>query len=220
MSESKIEQLVNKEIKSLFIKKETIKALQSLVLKLEKNLPNYDTILSDEASGRLVSLMFEKIINQKRKEQNKERANTFFVTSGQHGDPELWNSLDKFIRERKSALGKTLLATEYIESGTSIMSLIEILEKNGVDFDIAAISIDNPPNEYNDKLINHLYYGKVGKEGLAFYGKPTYAGVTKYSEKLKNPPHPDVFEKKDPKLMKIARNDMKILANEFLKILD
>lgn len=217
-----VESLVLKMKTSLFrLNPETIRALFKLVFKLKDNLARYDAILSDDASGRLPSLFLEKIVNKKRKDGGQKPVHTLFVASGRHGDPAIEDSVAKFISAKKEILGKTLLVTEFISSGRSIESLIEILKKQGIDFDIAAVSIASNPGDYGKNLTQNLTYGSIGFAGGRFYNLPEYAGVYKKSG-TKNSPHPLVYYEKGVQKtdMRNAREDIKILSEEILKVLD
>ncbi len=200
---------------------DTVESLVRLVFKIKDNIKDYDTILSDDASGRLPSRLLEKIINQKRKENGQKLVHTLFVASGRHGDPNIESAVGKFIAAEKEALGKTLLVTEFIDSGKSIKNLIEILEKEGIDFDIAAVSMACDPNDYNQNWTQKIKYGSIGFAGARLYNKPEYAGVYKKGG-IENPPHPNIYYKKGEKKtdMQNAREDIKILSEEILKILD
>ncbi len=119
-------------------------------------------------------------------------------------------------------MGKTLVVTEYISSGQSIRRLIEILRKCGVDFDIAAVSVEESPvgDAYSpllrEEFRKRLYYGAIGREGLGFYGSKA-AGVTSRSGKIS--PHPTRREAADSVVKRTGREDMNLLADECSKLL-
>ncbi|MCK4968751.1 MAG: hypothetical protein KAS12_06880, partial [Candidatus Aenigmarchaeota archaeon] len=76
------DQLVDKMKTMLFKKKELIRSLARLVLELKERITDYDTILSDDSSGRLVSLLLRKIINKQREKSGKKGIKTYFLTAG------------------------------------------------------------------------------------------------------------------------------------------
>ena len=49
-----------------------VEALARLVLELKDELPNYDTILSDEVSGRIPSLLLGNILEKVREREGKK----------------------------------------------------------------------------------------------------------------------------------------------------
>ena len=114
-----------------FFGHETKKMLANLLLELKPVLTDkekiYDTILSDDASGRLVSLFLREIIDRQRKKLGKNgELRTNFIAAG-HRFP--MKSVEGFIVEHKKDFGRTLVATEYIASGISTGRLAEILDR-------------------------------------------------------------------------------------------
>lgn len=213
-------------------KKLAIKSLARLVLELQEQIPHYDTILSDDASARLASLFLKEVINKKKAELGQKSVQIFFVASGRHGGEETNTIVDRFIAEKKISLGKTLLVSEYIETGKSINILVKILEKYGIDFDIASVSVDgefidkiNHSRETKDhfsSLIKRLRYGTKGRAGLAFFHQPRTTGVRKDPMAAKSA-HPQSFFKHEVLLGRgavgEARREMKLLAAEISKLI-
>lgn len=163
---------------SIFTKHEggAMEVLARLVVELKDRIPNYDTILSDDASGRLVSLLLRHIVQGKR-DKAKEPLQTYFLAAGRDSTDDIKAKIDEFIVERKEKLGKVLLVTEYIGTGKTINFLVNTLEKHNVDFDLAAVSIRRSADFYEKGIQRHLFYGGRGEEGAYFYGKPKFAGV-------------------------------------------
>lgn len=210
--------LIDKLSSKVFIERnETIPALERLVTELKDQIPKYDSIISDDASARLVSLLLRKIIDEKRKEIKRSPTQTFFVAGGRHNSSQTNNQIKKFIAEKKEGLGASLLVTEHIQTGHSILPLIKILEDQEIDFDLAAVSIAHPPAEYSEDIQRHLRYGSVGGAGLGFYDEPQIVGVIKGEKK---DPHPIRATTADPELMKEAREDINLVANELVKLVD
>ncbi len=194
-----------------FNKKEgVVKAAARLVLELRDRLPHYETILSDDASGRLVSLLLKKIIDHKKEEMGKEKTEMFFLASGRHGSAAIDKSIRKFIGKKRKELGKTLLITEYIGTGKSIEKLTKTLEDKHIDFDIAALSIERLPQHYGDsEFPRHIYYGALGKQGLSFYDQENFGGVTK-GEKGPHPIKSGFAVKSD---VERARKEIAVVAD-------
>lgn len=150
--------------------------LARLLLELEPDLASYDTIISDDSSGRLPSLLFRKIINKKRQALDLPRVKVSFISNGRsQGDrPDLrairLMKLCRFFEKKREEIGRALLVTEYIDSGNSINGLVRVLEAAGIDFDLAAISTRYEIGEYGSKaLAKHLRYGGVSEGGLFFH---------------------------------------------------
>lgn len=212
----------------IFLQNEkVIEVLGKLVCRLGDKIPQYETILSDDASARLVSLLFRSIIDKKRKDNKLTPVKTFFVAGGMPNTKDKMgeSAVGRFIDEHKGAFGKTLLVTEYIHSGKTIEPIVKILEKQGVDFDLATVSVGNHPESYPEDLTRHLVYGEIGGEGgEAFYGGKTFAyrGVHKdaYQSHFRSSAFPEKNNWLDFEKMKDAREDVKLVADELLKVLD
>lgn len=214
---------------------EAIRALARLILELKGRLSSYDTILSDDASGRLIALVLRKIINNTRDQVGKKPVRTFFVASGVHGTQEAFSEIEKFIAS-KSDLGKILLVTEFIGFGRGVMPLVEQLVRRGIQFDVAAVSGDiNRHGEkyYDDDLKKRLYYGESDNSGLfTFYAKPQHTGVRKNSASTSA--HPSVVrgesfipKYKDDKTpipveesVRVAREDVDKIAQVLSKLIE
>ena len=199
------------------------RSLARLVIELEDEIQNYDTLLSDDASGRRVTLFFKELINKKREALGKSRVQTYFLANRGVRNRQ---AIEEFIRQKKSSIHKALLVTEHISTGQSINGLAEAIGKEHVDFDVAAVSISQRLGEYYHKIgdwIKRLRYGTRGDmAGLILYNQPSMAGVTKnkgYEDKGAGSAHPTKYEKPDRELMKRARHDMKLMAEEISKLI-
>ena len=212
---------------TVFDNESLIESLARLVIELEDKITEYDTILSDDRGGRLVSLFLRNIINKKRKEADKDQAQIYFLSGGHHYSLKVKSAIENFIAKKKQTLGKTLLVTEYIASGQVIESLVNILKSEKIDFDIAAVSWDWKEWKGDDReeVLANLKYGKRGSIGLKFWnaGSSEFGGIDKGYDRKKTDDklaHPIRSLERDPKLMKQARDDIKILSRELSKLLD
>lgn len=203
-------------------------SLIHLVQELKKEMPNYDTILSDDTSGREISLLLRRLIDKKRDELSKPPVQTYFLASGRHSgyESEILNSIKTFIENKKDHMGKVLLVTEFISSGRSISKLVKILEQQKINFDVAALSIDLSPEDrkYQDN-IGHLgekfKYGSIGDIGLAFY-RPIRSldKIYMYGKNISAHPYirKDIF-KDEQNRIKESREDIEVLAEELSKFI-
>lgn len=205
---------------SLFMNNDgrTVDALARLVTELKDKLSQYNTILSDDASARLVSLIMRDIAKEKREERDEKPPQIYFI-AGEHAEPE--NSakkIDAFIADHETHLGKTLLVTEYIATGEHIERLIDALARHDVDFDVGALSISKPMHKYSPQIQSHLYYGASGTAGLDLYDRQGAAGVVKtLSFEDTQGPHPVPArndERDISESMAAARNDVRLIAKE------
>ncbi|GEM_PF-2500341 len=198
---------------------EVIKALGRLVIELGDNLHNYDTILSDETSGRLPSLFIRKVINIKRQKLGMAPIkNTYFVLGGARLDRvELKKEVEKFIKSKSATMGKTLLVTEHVTSGIyGMRNLIDVLRKQGVDFDTATVSIIEP-KKYNQTFGGNLYYGERGTAGLQLWNR-MHSGVSGVKMPQAHPESAHASQAIREKI-KVAREDIGVLAEELSKLL-
>jgi hypoxanthine phosphoribosyltransferase len=181
--------------------KQVIPDLARLVIEVEDEIPNYDTILSDDAGGRLPSLFLRRIINRKREELGREPSNTYFIGWGRHANRKRDWEVRKFIWSKRKQIGKALLVTEHIRTGGSLNELAKLLEETEINFDIATVSTEQLPTDESMKdkkaIIKRLKYGSVGKAGeKAFHeGRhwPVPSGVTSKEGHFDWNAHPQVF---------------------------
>ena len=66
---------------------------------LGDKLEQYDTILSDDASARLVSLFLRKLVNYKREKTDKPPVKTYFIQGGRHNSRAIRGEVEKFLKE-------------------------------------------------------------------------------------------------------------------------
>ena len=196
--------------------KNLVKSFASLSNELKDELPYYGTIISDDASGRLLSLFFRKIINKKREELDKDSVSTYFLTPWRGKYEEVNESIDEFLKEKVNPYEKVLVLTEHIDTGASLTPIINSLEKQeNIEFDIASISVNKYfrlPNELENKVI----YVSRSRDGLALYNG-VFAGVKKeisgnigiHPQKRKGC--------ENQKFLNQARQEIGLIADEILK---
>ncbi len=208
-----------------------LKALARLIYELKPNIEEYDTILSDDASGRLVSLLIRKIANEARKFLDKKPIKAFFIASGRRFDDynkeqlgwqEREMAVKKFLIENSHKFGKTLVVTEQIVEGQSIEILAPLLQDAGIKFDVAAASVAETAFRHGvdyflrEKFNSQLYYGEVGNHAaVAQYNTPEAMGVTKKSSMGAHP----IRATYNWGITKTTREDLSVIAKEFKKLL-
>src|SRR3989338_10702411 len=98
------------------IETSVIKDLSFDMFKLARNLKEraltYDTIVSDDASGRLVSLFLKKVFDGLRKKQNQPPVKINFISSGRSISKDKLNAINNFLDKNKNKFGRVLLVTE------------------------------------------------------------------------------------------------------------
>lgn len=201
----------------------TLESVARLVLELREKFDNYDTIISDDTSGRLLSLFFKELIDKRKKEIEKPPVEIYFVaTSANAGGTT--PALESFIGKKQKTLGKTLVLTEYISSGQTMEIVTDILERHGVDFDIAAVSLTREAETYEHgawRMLKHLIYGKESSSvGISFHDKPTYAGVQKGEKTSLHPRLTNHSSDESREHVKLARQQLKRAAELLAPLLD
>jgi len=208
-------------------------ALATLIIKLETSLPKFDLLLSDDASGRLATLLLREMADKVRKKQGKNGpVETYFLAAGIHDQAKRIEMTHDFLATKIKPDTKVLLATEYISSGDSIMRLVEALQSLTENFRVATISLESSPEVYTLRskkprsgqrdtfgtIIDKTYWGKSPSyAGLTLYKQEEHAGVHK---KLSVPsPHPQAHLDM-PDRIATARQDIHILVEEFSKLLN
>lgn len=161
--------------------RDVIDTILRLTLEMKDVLPRYETVLSDDASARLVTLYFKHVIDALRERNGDDPATAYFLSLGRQApsDEELDNvfsfpkadgsgvaevgpkktnsaALDAFIASKRAGLGKTLVVTEHIGSGGAMSRFIQILAKHGVDFDVAAVSVSAPSSLTQEEQVDYV----------------------------------------------------------------
>lgn len=161
------------------IKLKEIKALEkpanNILIELKENIDNslYTSVLGDDSSGRIPTLVLGRTINNIYEERKKNKIPVFFVAAGGSGSKANFSeyptdylkevqkkyrgrltAVKEYLGKIKEELGeRVLVVTDFIDSGETIINLARILEKQNIKFDIASISVtanfnksELPPN--------------------------------------------------------------------------
>ncbi len=160
---------LSEKLKTVLGEEKIIESLGSLLVKLRDQIKSFDSVISDDSSGRLVALFMKSTIEN----ATDKNIPTYFV----QGRKGLADKREDFLTAKKDELGKTLVVTEFIEKGSNIKSMMESFEKLGVDFSVASAQIKNPIDNYNETFqVDKLTYGQQSKYTL-LYRRPEYSGV-------------------------------------------
>ncbi len=207
-----------------------IQAFARLVLELREKIGQYETILVDDASGRVPGIFLGEVAKLSRAKKGLRTPDTFFIAAGKHRMYSKTLAIKDFLEGKKTKLGNTLLVTEFIQTGNSINEIVKILEDINVDFTVAALSAPARPDDsgnmqrakrhYEGKegLRKRLVYGGIEGGGMLFY-KNYISGVEKHQN---NDPHASAREMSDEGRHEVVaiRKDMRMLANEMMVLLD
>ena len=196
-----------------------INSLTFLTQELKEEFPHYDAVVSDDTSGRLVSLFFREIINTRKEETNQDFVPAYFLTPKKGRYKDINEGINAFLSEKKEVenLKKVLVVTEHIDSGASLRPIMSGLEKNNIDFDIATISI-NRFFSLKKGLREKITYFSKSSDGLLFY-KKRLEGVQK-DRMGHSSIHPKKTIMPEYERMRVnqARRDISLIAQDISKI--
>lgn len=127
-----------------------------MTFELKEEIPHYDTIISDDVSGRLVSLFLREVINKEKIEINEQPVQTYFIAGVSSCYEDDFNKakvkkIEEFISLKFPSIKKALLVTEFIATGNTLNPIVKNLEKQDISFDIASVSISL---EFLDKFLD------------------------------------------------------------------
>ncbi len=185
-------------------------AMVSLVEQMKENIETgkYDTLISDDAGGRVVTLVLRNII----KKQNPDKScDTYFVSAEgafrapfknsnleSEEDHDNYEKLLQHLRNIKSEAETkdALLVTQYVHSGRTITHLAEALEKAGIHkFDVAALSASWFENDPEDlKALGHSVYSGTRTGHKIDENHQKLSGVRQF-KKGEYTPFPSTLEK-------------------------
>ncbi len=199
--------------------KQLVKSFAHLTVKLKDDIPYYDTIISDDASGRLISLFFKDVINKNKRKYNKEdTVSTYFLTPKRGRNKKVNKAIQEFIIEKSTEMEKVLVVTEHIDSGGSLRPIIKSLEEQeDIEFDIASISI-NKYFKLPEELEEKVKYVSKSSDGLIFHNS-AFTGIKRNDEE-KESIHPSKRGGDDTqKFLTQAREEISFLANEISNLI-
>ncbi|MBI2637592.1 MAG: hypothetical protein HYW88_01705 [Candidatus Sungbacteria bacterium] len=205
--------------------REAAPALFTLAHEIVEGGAVYDLVLSDDASGRLVSLFLKKVLDGVQKKHDLPKPDIRFVAGGQHNNTETFGAIKGLLE--KIAPVRTLVVTEYISSGSSIKKLTRILQELNLKFDVAVLSAeDRGVRNVKDSLLadkdTQIYLGSKDSDIWRNFYSRDMSGVTKSGEspfpKKNITPHFTEEHKKEmQEKINQAREDISLLAQEALK---
>lgn len=131
----------------------------SLVTQLKEAIEKgeYQTLISDDAAGRIPTLILRKIL--KEKSPNSRDLNTYFLAFGRGHNLD-GNKIPDFIKKKKDNLGKTLIVTEFVHAGGTLRKIFWSFDESAEydNYDIATVTMHksewSPINILNKPLEN------------------------------------------------------------------
>ncbi len=171
-----LEKLAARLLNSPYGDEDLLTTLYHLCEQLAGVADEYSAIVSDDASGRLVSLVVKQIMDNQRCKTNLSPLPIYFVAGG--ADNQV--ALEHFIDQHRKELQRPLFVTEFIASGLSIENLTKIFRSQGCKPDVASLSLSDLKSSYHRRR----QFCQLGK---LFYGtEDSYIGESLYDDKSLN----------------------------------
>lgn len=171
---------------------------------LYDNLLDFDTIIVDDASGRLVGLFTWHLVNLARNDNDLSPARIIFIAGGRDITDDREQNISTFFQHQN--IQNALLVTEYASSGQSIQKLKQILENNQIPVQTAALST----NPGNHTIMDKVDYCGDFYDNVSLYFKSLKInGVTKTKYSPEIHCSPNYF---NPKMVRQSRKEIKHLA--------
>ncbi|OGZ68994.1 MAG: hypothetical protein A3D44_00315 [Candidatus Staskawiczbacteria bacterium RIFCSPHIGHO2_02_FULL_42_22] len=153
-------------------------AAASLVEQLKEAIVNaeYSAILSDDAGGRIPTLILDKIF----KEKSPEKIKTYFLAAGidlhyinesYNKNTEEYKAIIRYLEKMDFGKKKTLIVTQFCGSGKSLESIGLLLRSIGINqFDFASLykyhispSKEQLRQSFDRKFESKLFFSKEEK---------------------------------------------------------
>ncbi len=187
--------------------------------KIETNY--YSNLISDEAGGRIPTLVLRNIINKINSENN---INTLFLSVSGEKD---FNEIKQLLTNSLDLKGNTLISTEYVRTGNMISKMCEILRNcniENIDLCTLCVSDDFSNKNKEEFLVKNFiqnFYTQDDDTHLAFSENHDYfskmieseVGISNQSLNLKND-----FKPEDQEIKNKIIEDIDLLTNNIIKI--
>ena len=200
------------------------------------NLTDYETLISDDVSGRVPTLVVRKVM--KKLSNEPISPDTYFISGGLQLDntnKEKREEVVEFLKSRCQS-DDVLIVTEYIETGRSIKKMANLVDKAKPDtFDVISLMIENLSTsnklrEYLSKNFKSKFLNgsvRKNKEDLKLWSKSgLITGVAKseeyeiYPSKKIYEVSDEVTESKAKEKVRNIRQDIDVLSSFLVKSIE
>lgn len=214
-------QLLIEKLHPPFNTEACVAAFESLGNQLKDSLHEYDTIIGDDISGRLPTIVFAELAKRKREQLGLTPPQVLYINAGSNfSNDRLLPESSKQVAELIKSIAKptkSLIVTEYIDTGDSISAFVKVLEQLGISTDVCSLSTKDKLYKYQEGVPTKLLIGsESSKTGEVFtfnYGltglKSTYGSITA-----------EPRSRIDEQGVKIAKADMSLIADYLWKIIE
>ncbi len=203
--------------------------IQKLVEELKENFDShkYDLIISDDLSGRLLSLVVKKILD--KVPGSAKKVPVSFILGGKYvgnhdEDGEAGSILKEALAEKVIDHKNLLIVTEYIKDATTIgrliTSLYRIEDENGLKFsiDVAALGVNEATVQFAERLVwpGKFFFGGYSEPRfLTEDSHKSVLGVTTDDQNFDITPIVDTNAESD-EIQKI-RGDVNLISEKIYK---
>jgi phosphoribosylpyrophosphate synthetase len=181
---------IDADIRDLYLPtKELFKDIKERVINKE-----YFLVIGDDVSGRIPALVFDELIRNEYKKQNREKEHPklIFIAGSRdysYGDRmyeekerKVFDLIKKESEQNKFEGKRVLIVTDTIETGRSLLPLVHSLKKLNIDYDIVSASggLNYREHSARKELGENVFAYKIagGMTGPT-YNRKDLAGVTK-----------------------------------------
>jgi len=172
-----------------------MKLLWELRDKIEEG--SFDSIIGDDSSGRIPALVFSNVINRIYKQKEIPKIDTKFLAGSRgykEGEERFSIKVKKivdFINIRllknvndREASKKTLIVTDTIFKGNSLLPLVRALQETHKPYDIATISMTKGKNLGIEQMLGAEIHFAQTEDAMIFSRDKTSKGVYKDVEDI------------------------------------
>ncbi len=213
-----------KKLHNPFNREYVVEVFEHLILQLGPTIHEYDTIIGDDVSGRLPTLVIADLARKKRSQMELPSPQIFFINAGSNvtdfdKSQKTLPLIRDLIKKHASNDRKILIVTEYVATGDSISILADEFRKQNLKPDLCILDSSYDPVIINSLKDYKIFLGAVkGGCGGRFHENPSLTGLhsvdcsptaTKFLSRFLT--KDDIIE---------ARRDMKLIASELWKLIE
>jgi hypothetical protein len=206
-----------KKLHNPFNREYVVEAFEHLILQLGPLIHEYDTIIGDDVSGRLPTLVIADLARKKRSQMELPSPQVFFINAGSNvkdfdKSPKTLPLIRDLIKKHASHNRKILIVTEYVATGDSISILADEFRKQNLKPDLCILDSSYDPIIINSLADYKIFLGVVkGGCGGQFHNNPSLTGLHSVDYSPTAAKYLSRYLTKDDIVE--ARRDMKLLAN-------
>ena len=189
-------------------------ARQASALALEGR---YSVIIGDDTSGRIPARILHATLNRYLIAQKADPLPIVFWQSDSTGSREMREALkarEPLLEAMNARQGRALIVTEYISSGKHVRRMIEMLNKIGIDADVATVGLNRERLSYEGGVGVPLIDGGIDDPYVhGLYQASRLSGMSR----VKYDSRPVLRNPNVRKTMIRARADVKALSHNLAR---